>query len=378
MRGGPKQKYEALVDAGEIDFDPAQADAANALQALQDRLAKRPEPSLIDRLNPFAKKPDPIPGLYIWGPVGRGKTMLMNLFFESVHGEKKRRVHFQEFMSEAHDEIEKARQRSEQQAVRAAASELAKNLTLLCLDELEITDIADAMVVGRLFRTLFDKNVTIVATSNTAPKDLYKGGLNRQLFLPFIEVIRKRMEVQPLESEKDYRLERLAGSDLYLTPADEAARASLDKSWQKLTGRQEGEEETLTVKGREIRVPQAALGVARFPFGDLCEQPLGPLDYQRIARSYHTVIVDGIPVLGPEQQNVARRLTTLVDALYDHGVGLIASAEASPDSLYQGHNPDSFARTASRLMEMRSVDYLKSRHTGLEVETAEQPTSEDA
>ena len=280
-------------------------------------------------------------------------------------------------MSEAHDAIEEARKRTEQQAVRAAATELAQDLTLLCLDELEITDIADAMVVGRLFRTLFEKDVTIVATSNTAPKDLYRGGLNRQLFLPFIDLIQKRMEVQPLESEKDYRLERLAGADLYLTPVNDAATASLDESWQKLTGREDGEEETLTVKGRHIRVPKAALGVARFPFGDLCEKPLGPQDYQRIAHSYHTVIVDGIPVLGPEQQNVARRLTTLVDALYDNGVGLIASAEASPDDLYRGHNPDGFARTASRLMEMRSVDYLKQRHAALEAKTPEEQTAEN-
>jgi cell division protein ZapE len=376
MRGGLKQNYEALVESGEIDFDPPQSQAADALQALQDRLSSRPQPGLMDRLNPFAKKPDPIPGLYIWGPVGRGKTMLMNLFFEGVEEEQKRRVHFQEFMSEAHDEIEEARKRSEQQAVRAAATELAKNLTLLCLDELEITDIADAMVVGRLFRTLFENGVTIVATSNTPPKDLYKGGLNRQLFLPFIELIQKRMAVQPLESEKDYRLERLAGSDLYLTPADGAAKASLDRSWQRLTGREGGEEETLTVKGRHIRVPEAALGVARFPFGELCEKPLGPQDYQRIAHSYHTVIIDKIPVLGPEQQNVARRLTTLVDALYDNGVGLIASAEAAPDDLYRGHNPDGFARTASRLMEMRSVDYLKRRHAEQETETAQQDAAE--
>ncbi|XSG81865.1 MAG: cell division protein ZapE [Methyloligella sp. ZOD6] len=364
-----KKNYEILVESGEIDCDPAQEAAASALQALQDRLASRTQHGLIDRLNPFAKNPAPVPGLYLWGPVGRGKTMLMNLFFEGVDGEKKRRVHFQEFMSEAHDAIEEARQRSEQQAVRAAAKELSKSLTLLCLDELEITDIADAMVVGRLFRTLFENDVTLVATSNTAPRDLYKGGLNRQLFLPFIDLILQHMAVQPLESEKDYRLERLAGRDLYLTPADAAAKASLDKSWQKLTGRKDGAEETLTVKGRHIRVPQAAFGVARFPFADLCEKPLGPQDYQRIAHSYHTVMIDRIPVLGPEQQNAARRLTTLVDALYDNGVGLIVSAEAAPDDLYQGHNPDGFARTASRLMEMRSIDYLKRRHAEPQTET---------
>lgn len=376
MSGGPEERYRTLVERGEIDFDPAQAEAAAALGALQDRLTDRPKPGLIDRLNPFATKPAPIRGLYLWGPVGSGKTMLMNLFFETVEVDNKQRLHFQEFMTEAHEQIESARQRSEQQAVRAAATALAEHLTLLCLDELEITDIADAMIVGRLFRTLFQQGVTVVATSNTAPKDLYRGGLNRQLFLPFIDLILERMQVRGVEAKKDYRLERLAGSDLYLTPADEAAKSSLDDSWRKLTGRERGEEETLAVKGRQIRVPEAALGVARFPFPDLCEKPLGPEDYQRIARSYHTVMIDRIPVLGPERQNVARRLTTLVDALYDNGVALIASAEAGPDSLYRGHSPDRFARTASRLMEMRSADYLKRRHAGLAPDTAATATKE--
>ncbi|MEG6507960.1 cell division protein ZapE [Methyloligella sp. 2.7D] len=356
------KKYEALIESGEIDFDPAQEQAAQSLQGLADRLAEENGGGLAKRLNPFAKKPGAIPGLYVFGSVGRGKTMLMNLFFETVPTPEKRRVHFQEFMTEAHEAIEAARKDKNKDAVQSAALSLAKDLKLLCLDELEIEDIADAMVIGRLFEALFAKNVTIVATSNTAPEDLYKGGLNRQLFLPFIALIQQRMAVLELDAAKDYRLERLAGSNLYLTPADETATRSLDQSWHKLTGRDGGEPDTLTVKGRHIEVPCAALGAARFAFEDLCEKPLGPEDYQRIAHSYHTVLIDKIPLLPPERQNAARRLTTLIDALYDNGVCLIASAEAEPDALYRGNRPEGFFRTASRLMEMRSLSYLEKRH----------------
>jgi cell division protein ZapE len=226
-----------------------------------------------------------------------------------------------------------------------------------------VTDIADAMILGRLFQQLFAGNVVMVATSNTAPRDLYRDGLNRQLFTPFIKMIEARMETHELESAKDYRLEKLHGSDFYLTPADARAEAAMDASFRKLTGRTRGEKQTLRHKGRSIVVPQAALGVARFSFADLCEAPLGPLDYQRIAHSFHTLMIEAIPVLGPEQRNEARRLITLIDVLYDNGVGLIASAAAEPHALYvDGTGAESFARTASRLMEMRSEAYLAERH----------------
>ena len=226
-----------------------------------------------------------------------------------------------------------------------------------------MTDIADAMILGRLFQQLFAGNVVMVATSNTAPRDLYRDGLNRQLFTPFIKMIEARMETHELESAKDYRLDKLHGSDFYLTPADARAEAAMDASFRKLTGRTRGEQQTLRHKGRSIVVPQAALGVARFSFADLCEAPLGPLDYQRIAHSFHTLMIEAIPVLGPEQRNEARRLITLIDVLYDNGVGLIASAAAEPHALYvDGIGAESFARTASRLMEMRSEAYLAERH----------------
>jgi cell division protein ZapE len=218
------------------------------------------------------------------------------------------------------------------------------------------------MILGRLFQQLFASNVVMVATSNTAPRDLYRDGLNRQLFTPFIKMIEARMETHELESAKDYRLDKLHGSDFYLTPADARAEAATDASFRKLTGRTRGEQQTLRHKGRSIVVPQAALGVARFSFADLCEAPLGPLDYQRIAHSFHTLMIEAIPVLGPEQRNEARRLITLIDVLYDNGVGLIASAAAEPHALYvDGIGAESFARTASRLMEMRSEAYLAER-----------------
>jgi cell division protein ZapE len=233
----------------------------------------------------------------------------------------------------------------------------------LCFDEFEVTDIADAMILGRLFQHLFAGNVVIVATSNSGPRDLYRDGLNRQLFTPFIKLIEEGMETYELESAKDYRLERLRGSDLYLTPADARSVAAMDASFRRLTGRERGEPQTLNHKGRSIIVPQAALGVARFSFADLCEAPLGSLDYQRIAHTFHTLMIEKIPVLGPEQRNEARRLITLIDALYDNGVGLIASAAAEPQALcVDGAGAESFARTASRLMEMRSEAYLAERH----------------
>ncbi len=265
-------------------------------------------------------------------------------------------------MSEAHELIDRARKADAADPVKIAATGIAAEARLLCLDELELTDIADAMIVGRLFQHLFADGVVLVATSNAAPGDLYRDGLNRQLFVPFIRLIEAHMDVHELEAHHDYRLEKLEGSELYVTPLDARARARLDASFRTLTGHARGEPARLTVKGRSLAVPEAAFGVARFSFADLCEAPLGSLDYRRIARTYHTLIVDEIPLLGPEQRNAARRFVTLIDVLYDNGVGLIASAAAEPHALYPaGDGAEAFARTASRLMEMRSHDYLEQR-----------------
>jgi len=360
MQDGPLQRYRSMVFKGELAPDTAQELAAEKLQLLGNRLAQYTEPRLGDLLNPFKRRVAP-EGLYLYGGVGRGKTLLLDLFFEAVPFTPKRRVHFQEFMAEAHDAIERAR-KAAADPIASAAEEITSSAALLCFDELEITDIADAMILGRLFQHLFASNVVIVATSNTPPGELYRGRLNRPLFQPYIALIEQRMETHELEAAKDYRLEKLQGNDLYLTPADARAGAAMDLSWRKLTGRECGDPQTLNHKGRSVLVPQAERGVARFSFADLCEAPLGPLDYQRIAHTYHTLMVEEIPVLGPEQRNAARRLITLIDVLYDNGVGLIASAEAEPHALYpEGDGAESFARTASRLMEMRSEAYLRQR-----------------
>jgi cell division protein ZapE len=237
-------------------------------------------------------------------------------------------------MGEAHEAIDRARNSDSTDPVKSAADAIAEGAALICLDELEVTDIADAMIVGRLFQHLFARNVVLVATSNSAPRDLYRHGLNRPLFVPFIKLIEQRLHVHELNADHDYRLEKLHGSALYVTPLDGRARAAMDHSFRTLTGHDRGEPATLLVKGRNIAVPEAAFGVARFSFADLCEAPLGPLDYQRIAHTYHTLIIDEIPVLGPERRNAARRLITLIDVLYDNGVGLIASAAAEPQELY--------------------------------------------
>jgi cell division protein ZapE len=361
MQDGPLQRYRQMVAAGELAPDTAQELAAEKLQLLANRLAQYSTPRLGDLL-PFGRRRSAPEGLYLYGRVGRGKTMLLDLFFETVQYAPKRRWHFQEFMADAHEAIERGR-KAAADPIAQAAQEIASEAALICFDEFEVTDIADAMILGRLFQHLFAADVVVVATSNSAPAELYRDGLNRQLFLPFIWLIEQRMEAHELESAKDYRLEKLHGSDLYLTPNDARAAAAMDASFRKLTGRERGEPTTLRLKGRSIRVPQAALGVARFGFADLCAAPLGPLDYQRIAHSFHTLLIDGIPVLGPEQKNEARRLMILIDALYDNGVGLIASAEADPLALYvDGAGVESFARTASRLMEMRSEAYLAERH----------------
>jgi len=361
MQDGPLRRYRRMVEAGVLAPDVAQELAAEKLELLANRLLNYAEPNLGVRLNPFARKRQAPEGLYLYGGVGRGKTMLLDLFFDAVPFAPKRRVHFQEFMAEAHDAIERAR-KSAKDPIASAAKEIAADAALLCFDELEVTDIADAMILGRLFQHLFARDVVIVATSNSAPRDLYRDGLNRALFLPFIAMIEQRMDAHEIEATKDYRLEKLHGSDLYLTPLDARAKAAMDLNWRTLTGRERGAAQTLMVKGRSIAVPQAALGVARFSFAELCAAALGPLDYQRIAHSFHTLMLDGIPVLGAERRNEARRFITLIDALYDNGVGLIASAEAEPAALYvDGDDVGSFARTASRLMEMRSEAYLAQR-----------------
>ena len=363
MAKGLSDCYRERVAAGEIEPDEAQQRTAEKLEALAQALANwRPNGGW---LGMFRRSTVEHPrGLYIHGAVGRGKTMLMDLFYARVAFEPKRRVHFHTFMADVHERIALARKTHPGDPIPAVAQQIADQARLLCFDELHVTDIADAMILGRLFKGLFESHVVIVATSNAKPSDLYRNGLNRQLFLPFVDLIEDNMDVLELVSAKDYRLEKLAGQPLYFTPAGAAARAELDRVWLRLSGGQAGEPVELEVKGRRVRVPRAAMGIARFSFADLCEKPLGTLDYLQIARTFHTVFIDAIPIMGPQRRNEARRFINLIDTLYDGRVGLVVSADAEPDELFvSGDGADLFERTASRLIEMRSEAYLADRHS---------------
>jgi cell division protein ZapE len=360
MEPGPLRHYRGLVEAGEIAPDRAQLLAAEKLQLLSNRLARYAPPERTDFFSYFTRKRGEVPeGLYMFGGVGRGKTMLMDLFFETVPFEPKRRVHFHEFMADIHDRIAKTRKTHEGDPIAHVAASIVEEARLLCFDELHVTDIADAMILGRLFAGLFDAHVVVVSTSNVGPGELYRDGLNRPLFEPFIALIEDRMEVLELEAAKDYRLDKLQGAKLYFSPGGAKAEKAMRGVWSRLTGRESGDAAKLEFKGRSIPVPEAAMGVAWFSFDDLCEKPLGAADYLQIAHAYHTVLLSGIPTMGPEKRNEARRFVTLIDTLYDNGVRLIATAAAEPELLYpKGDGANLFERTASRLIEMRSDAYL--------------------
>jgi cell division protein ZapE len=310
-------------------------------------------------------------GLYIYGEVGRGKTMLMDLFYEASPVQRRRRAHFHEFMIDVHERVHGLRQKMKvgeyagEDPIELVAKDLAREAWLLCFDEFHVTDIADAMILGRLFAQLFTRGVVVVATSNVAPVDLYKDGLNRALFVPFIDMLEAHMDIVRLASRTDFRLEKLAGLPVWYVPADEAADAALDDAWRRLARENDGAAQELALKGRTIHVPRAAMGVARFSFHDLCEQPLAAADYLRIAHEYHTIILDHIPVMTFDNRNAAKRFIILIDTLYDMNVKLIASAAAEPDALYradEGYEAQEFRRTASRLIEMRSEEYLARPH----------------
>ena len=365
--------YQSLVASGAIEPDAAQAQAAEAFAALEQRLANYRPPSrqgLLGRL--FTDKNGAPPrGLYVHGEVGRGKTMLMDLFFEQSQVEHKRRAHFHEFMAEVHERIYGFRQQiargelADGNVIALTATAIFDQAWLLCFDEFHVTDIADAMILGRLFAKLFELGTVVVATSNVAPDELYKGGLNRALFLPFIAEISDHMDVLRLDARIDFRLEKLAGVKMWLVPADRAATAALDRAWAKMTGNAPGKPRDIPIKGRILQVPCSANGVARFSFADICEKPLGASDYLRLAHDYHTIMIDRIPVMDHAQRNAAKRFIALIDTLYDNAVKLMASAEADPVSLYvatEGHEANEFKRTASRLIEMSSQSYLALPH----------------
>jgi cell division protein ZapE len=365
--------YQDLVASGAIEADAAQAAAVEALTALEAELAcYRParKQGFLGRL--FADKAPAAPrGLYLHGEVGRGKTMLMDLFFQQSPVVHKRRTHFHEFMADVHERIYAFRQDiargeiADGDVVMLTAASIFDEAWLLCFDEFHVTDIADAMILGRLFSRLFELGTVVVATSNVAPEDLYKGGLNRALFLPFIAQIEAHMDVLRLDARTDFRLEKLAGVKMWLVPADRKADAALDKAWAMMTGNAAGKPRDISIKGRVLHVPRSAHGVARFSFAELCEQPLGAADYLRLAHDYHTIMIDHIPVMDYADRNAAKRFIALIDTLYDNAVKVMASAQADPLTLYratEGVEMHEFKRTSSRLIEMSSESYLAMPH----------------
>jgi cell division protein ZapE len=372
-------RYAALIAAGKLEADPGQAVLAGHLNALAHRLDQhrlsRKSSSLGWLFGQKEKSGAPLKGHYVYGEVGRGKTLLMDLFFETSSVKRKRRVHFHEFMADVHERIHIYRQEFkngtkndnavEQDPILRAADAIAEEAWLLCFDEFHVTDIADAMILGRLFTRLFEIGVVMVATSNLAPNELYKDGLNRSLFLPFLALLQRHCDVVRLEARADFRLEKLTGVQSWYVPPNRRANAALDEAWRQLAGDQPGAPHDLVVKGHLVHVPKAAMGVARFSFHDLCAQPLAAADYMKIGHEFHTVIIDHIPVMDFSRRNEAKRFIILIDTLYDNAVKLLASAEAEPDELYrggQGYEAQEFKRTASRLIEMRSQSYLGLPH----------------
>lgn len=366
-----KTAYLARLADGTLTEDPAQTLALDRLDDLTVRLAAA-KPGL------FRKAPD-VRGLYIWGAVGRGKSMLMDLFFEHAPLEEKSRVHFHAFMQDVHAFLgywrgldQKERRRSQwhvkgagDDPIPPAAAKFAAHARLICFDEFQVTQIADAMILSRLFEALFARGVTMVATSNRPPEDLYKDGLNRQRFTPFIEMLTEKCEAIELVAARDYRLERLTAAPVWYTPLGEDAAAAMDAAWGRLIAPASPAASTIHIAGRHVPVPAEAAGAARFSFEDLCARPLGAADYLALAGRYHTVFLDNIPALTPDRRNEAIRFITLIDALYEAKTNLVASAAAPPDDLYtEGDGSFEFQRTASRLFEMRSAEYISLERVG--------------
>ncbi len=370
----PKTLYDQKTASGELAPDPEQAQVIERLDELHYNLSSSPrrKPGSIVTMDSgfrrndawwkklFGKEDENIKGLYIYGGVGRGKSMLMDLFYQCLpEGFPKRRVHFHAFMIEVHDWLHRHRGKKVDTLLPDLAKEISGKTKLLCFDEFHVTDVADAMILGRLFTALFERGVIIVATSNFAPDDLYKGGLQRDRFAPFIALLKQHTDVMHLQGRHDYRAQCLAEEGVYFTPLGDMSRQKADGVFAHLTDHAEPYREELEVKGRKIPVPAVAKGAARFTFAELCERPRGAEDYIAIAKAYHTVFIDGAPVMNYDRRNEAKRFMTLIDALYESGTKVVITADAEPDKLYRsGDHAFEFQRTASRLYEMRGAAYL--------------------
>jgi len=347
--------YNAKALIGDINADPAQIAALPFFDDVAEQMANATGKKKLFGL--FGNDDVPVKGLYLWGGVGRGKSMMMDLFFETVPEPRKRRVHFHAFMQEVHSGMHEARKTGVDDAIKPVADDIAQDVRLLCFDEMQISDITDAMIVGRLFESLFASGVVIVTTSNRAPDDLYKNGLNRNLFIPFIELLKDRLTVLELASETDYRQDRLEGEQVYFSPANAEAKAKISNIWQSLTGGT-ADPLILRVKGRDVTIPAFRNGIARASFFDLCGQPLGAADYLAVAENARVLVLENIPCLSRDNFNEAKRFVTLIDALYEGKVRLICSAAAQPEQLYlEGEGVFEFGRTASRLREMQAAEW---------------------
>ena len=364
-----KSAYDKLISAGNIELDVNQVKLVNLFDELLDNLEKKRlsrKSSALGWL--FAKKaPEKIKGLYIWGDVGRGKSMLMDMFFEILPHKRKRRAHFNDFMQDAQERIHQHREAfkrgetRQEDPIPQIAETLAEEASVLCFDEFTVTDIADAMILGRLFEAMFDEGVVIIATSNVEPPNLYKNGLNRKIFLPFIDLLLENVEVFNLDARTDFRLEKLDQAPVYYTPLNAKTKKSIDETWERLTGTDAGSPETLQLKGRTLEIRQAATGVARVSFKTLCLEPRSAADYLAIARNYHTVFLEDVPIMQREDHNAAKRFILLIDTLYDNHIRIVVSAQATPDKLYtanSGTEAFEFKRTISRLHEMQSREYI--------------------
>ncbi len=374
---GPEAAYEALLGSGELSPDPGQEEIVSRLQALHEALGQpdQERPGLLARLFGKGEQTAVPRGLYIHGGVGRGKSMLMDLFFETAPVAQKRRVHFHEFMLDCHGAIHQWRgargkggDDDDGDPIPPLARQIAADARLLCFDEFQVNDVADAMILGRLFGELQGLGVVLVATSNRAPDELYEDGLNRALFLPFIDLLKERLDVMALDGPTDYRLRRMKGVQVYHVPVNDQTTERMREAFFSMTDRDVEDAHMvptaeLEVQGRTLFVPKSSKGVAVFSFKRLCANPLGAADYLAIAWRYHTVFIVAIPQMGPDQRNEAKRFVTLIDTLYENNVKLICSAAAEPAELYPaGDGSFEFSRTASRLAEMQSEDYLARGH----------------